>query len=836
MIAVLVATAALHASAQAPFWDKTEGPYGISLWAAVVASDGTYFGGASSGEVYRKLPGENRWEVVLTTEGTILTLFEYQGMIYAGDANGVLAVSKDNGDNWENENISAKEPPEVRNLATNKNGDLFAATANGIFKRVIGKGGSVAWEKKPLETQYGSFVFSLCTDKAGTMYAGLGRGLYRSDDDGETWTLSGLAETPNSIMSLAATDNGDVYAGTSDQGLLVNVAADGQPNTWTAIGGNAFAAKQVRKVSVVNGTDVFVSVTSNGMYYSGNGTDWEQLLNQDNRAGTFQDPITGQLVSGTGNGFWVSPYTAGAFNFKQIGIPQKINRLFSYQSKLMAIADNSRFYSSEDQGNTWTYVFSNSEGIVTCYAEKDNEDMFFGCKGGFNGSPWIQAYRYIEYEQTRGWWSIGFPGDVTDIYDVLITSKDSVYVGTNAGLYYIDAQTYGSHKRSAIGEGIAIFDLKEDRAGNLYAATPDGVYVSSDDGLHWPTQLLDGVAIKELTTLDGHILAATDGGLYYIDTPDAAPQLITIGGKGTQMMSAAADDHGHLYAVVGDGVYYTDNKEAAWQLQEAGVEGYRHWKLLSLDNMVYLSTDVGIYKHAYAQRATIALSGLGTFPYNGSPRAAVAQTTPAGLPVTILYNGQEQVPLDGGSYRVTAVVQDEDYAGQTQGRIVIQKAAATVTLSGLGIHYYNGNPIPATATTTPAGLPVIISYNNTTDAPVEIGEYYVTAVIDHPSYTGEASGDMTIQDPIMSAEDPQHKWLALYPVPAHDKLVIESQQDKIRSLGITDVMGRTLKNLEFSIPVTSTQLTVSDYPVGTLLVNIVTDKHEHIVRKIQIKH
>jgi ligand-binding sensor domain-containing protein len=836
MIAVLLMAFSLHTRAQEThFWEKTEGPYGIALWAAVVTADGTYFGGASLGDVYRKLPGEDRWEIVLSTEGTILTLFVYNGSVYAGDANGILAVSKDNGNTWEHENVTSVAPPQVRDLAVNQNGDLFAGTSEGVFKRTVGKDGAVMWEKKTLPTQYGSFVFSLCMDKAGTMFAGTGRGLFRSDDDGETWTLSGLAETPNSIMSLAANDEGDVYAGTSDQGLLVNYAADGEPNTWVAIGGNTLAAKQVRKVNVINGTDVFISVTSDGLYYSNNDTDWELLMELDSRGGTFFDPIADRLVTGTGSGFWVSPYTTDAFEYKQIGIPQKINRLFSYQSKLVALADSSKVYASPDQGKTWSPIFSNGEGVVTCYAEKDNEDMFFGCKGGFNGTPWIQAYIFIEYEQTRGWWSIGgFASDVKNIYDVLITANDSIYVGTDAGLYYIDSKNYESHRRSVIGKGVSILAMKQDGDGNIYAATKRGIYVSSDDGLHWQTHMLDGIAISELTLLDGHIVAATGNGLYYIESPDAEPTQITVGGKGMDITSVASDDHGHLYVAGSSGVSYAPDKEASWETQDSGVEGYRHWRLYTVDNMVYLSTNVGIYKHAYAQRAEISLSGLGAFMYNGSPRGVTATTIPADLPVTILYNGREEVPVEGGSYRVTAIVQDENYAGQRKGSILIRKAAATVTLSGVGTHFYNGSPVLATATTTPAGLPVIIHYNNKPEAPVEIGEYYVMATIDHPSYQGGAAGDLVIQDPVMGMEDPEEKLLSLYPVPAHDKLMIESKQDKIRSITVSDVMGRPVQRLEFKVPIKSHSLNVAYYPTGTLLVHIITDKHQQVIKKIQV--
>ena len=76
---------------------------------------------------------------------------------------------------------------------------------------------------------------------------------------------------------------------------------------------------------------------------------------------------------------------------------------------------------------------------------------------------------------------------------------------------------------ASIGAGISIVGLKQDNSGNIYAATEQGIYVSTDDGLHWQTHLLDGIAINKLTFLDGQILAATADGMYLIESPDTTP-------------------------------------------------------------------------------------------------------------------------------------------------------------------------------------------------------------------------------------------------------------------------------------------------------------------------
>ncbi len=73
----------------------------------------------------------------------------------------------------------------------------------------------------------------------------------------------------------------------------------------------------------------------------------------------------------------------------------------------------------------------------------------------------------------------------------------------------------------------------------------------------------------------------------------------------------------------------------------------------------------------------------------------------------------------------------------------VTKATATVTLSGLS-QTYDGTPRSATATTTPAGLTVGLTYDGGGTAPVGAGSYAVVATIVDATYQGSASGTLTV--------------------------------------------------------------------------------------------
>ncbi|MEI6605791.1 MAG: YDG domain-containing protein, partial [Verrucomicrobiota bacterium] len=68
---------------------------------------------------------------------------------------------------------------------------------------------------------------------------------------------------------------------------------------------------------------------------------------------------------------------------------------------------------------------------------------------------------------------------------------------------------------------------------------------------------------------------------------------------------------------------------------------------------------------------------------------------------------------------------------------------ATVTLSGLAFTY-DGSPKLVTATPTPSGLSVTVTYEGSTSAPSAVGSYAISAVINDANYTGSASGTLVI--------------------------------------------------------------------------------------------
>jgi Subtilase family/MBG domain len=95
--------------------------------------------------------------------------------------------------------------------------------------------------------------------------------------------------------------------------------------------------------------------------------------------------------------------------------------------------------------------------------------------------------------------------------------------------------------------------------------------------------------------------------------------------------------------------------------------------------------------------------------------------------------------LAGGPYTISA----SSGAFTGTASVTVNPQPATVTLSNLS-HIHDGFAKSATVTTDPVGKATTVTYNQSPDLPVGIGEYAVEAVFTDPNYQGSATGTLVI--------------------------------------------------------------------------------------------
>ncbi len=136
----------------------------------------------------------------------------------------------------------------------------------------------------------------------------------------------------------------------------------------------------------------------------------------------------------------------------------------------------------------------------------------------------------------------------------------------------------------------------------------------------------------------------------------------------------------------------------------------------------------------------------------GTAPIALAATASSGLPVTYTVEGPASVSgstltLTGaGTVTVTALqLGNANYNAATEvvRSFAVAKATAPVSLAGLAATY-DGAEHAVSVTTTPADLPVTVTYAGSTTAPTAAGSYAVSVSVASADYTGTATGTLVI--------------------------------------------------------------------------------------------
>jgi hypothetical protein len=138
--------------------------------------------------------------------------------------------------------------------------------------------------------------------------------------------------------------------------------------------------------------------------------------------------------------------------------------------------------------------------------------------------------------------------------------------------------------------------------------------------------------------------------------------------------------------------------------------------------------------------------GALTESFDGAGKPVTVTTVPPGLTVSITYNNSSIVPVNAGTYTVSATVTQAGYTGTATGTLTIGKAPVAVSLANLNFTY-DGTSKGVTVTTSPTGLAVTVTYNGSATPPTAAGVYTVVATINDPNYQGSTTATMTITDP-----------------------------------------------------------------------------------------
>lgn len=477
---------------------------------------------------------------------------------------------------------SGPEGGTVNSLAT-AGANLFAGTFSGGVFRSSDQGNTWTAANNGLGELSVNAVFAVGSSLlAGTS----GGGIYLSPDQGQNWMATNIRDLR--VFEFAA--NGNTLFAATDS--LVRRSTDGG-RTWTGTNLNLFDVEVVRTV-----------LAKNGRVFAGTQDTFE--------AGLFVTSNDGQS--------W-TPVRGGLPNNGQIGVTSLAatpTHVFALTGDFFSTA----VYASADNGQSWTFAGTGlpnnvrklSANGATAYAMADNR-IFASTDGG---GSWSQLNAVFT---TRGVRTLGFTANRL----LAGTGGDGVFASTDAG------QNFAEANQGFTNSGVAAFGLHDDQR-QLFVATSRNVVVTANIGTSYqianralPLSVVNGqpaeLSIRALAATGTQLFAATQGGVFRSLGRDAGWQAVN-NGLANLNISSLVLAGSRLFAGTGAGVFVSANQGQSWTAVNGGLTNLSVTALVLNGTQLLAGTGDGVFAF---NDATQNWSRVGTLSFSVRVLAAAGR-------------------------------------------------------------------------------------------------------------------------------------------------------------------------------------------------------------------
>jgi len=498
-----------------------EGTTGYEVYSILATSSHIFIGTSKEGRIFRSSDDGDNWSQVYASSVlsniTFCISYTAGGSILAGlDGTGIIR-STDNGDTWNTTSLTTNN---IRQMVVAANGDVLAVTNVGVYKTsddgvswALSNNGitstdTYAIHKNSLGTIFctagiskvfkstdngnnwsevgtglpSSFIYYLNSNSSNDLYAGTLYGLYKSIDDGSTWTEDSLDNILINTLHFNSSD--DLFVGTNSEGIFRSQQAnspfekinDGLKNTYiTAMTYGLDSMLYVGTYSsgffkTSNFGNTWIDISEDIIGLSGNSPTVFSLLthpNGDIIAGTFNQGI----FRTTNNGdYWlqeISGFTT--YSIYSLAVDKQGNLLAGSTGKL---------YRSTDLGQNWVSIDNNQiTSNINDIAVNSSDHIFAATTNGGvyrstdDGANWTQVNNGFLYNYA---------------YALAINEDDDIFVtGEMAGIY--KSTNNGDNWTSVLTATLPAYDIIINDLGDIFVSSIDamGVLRSIDNGISW---------------------------------------------------------------------------------------------------------------------------------------------------------------------------------------------------------------------------------------------------------------------------------------------------------------------------------------------------------------
>jgi photosystem II stability/assembly factor-like uncharacterized protein len=470
------------------------------------------------------------------------------GTVYAGLTTGAVYLSTDRGQTWTlagslpkggSVNALVQDPENAARL--------FAATSSGAF---LSKDRGATWKDLQVGGTAGIPVLSLSIDpwKPSVLIAGTrGRGMFRSTDGGASW--SPVVSPTDATLSFA-----DVYD--------IDIDLQKPDVLYAAISG----------AGVARSTDAGIS--------------WTRLTPE---ASPTASAITHVLVRRTAGNEILYGTAAGAIfrstdrgtNWTQVRHGLEVDRILSLESahkgpETVYAGTMTGVIRSTDFGTTWSSVGEKLPRVPVSVAlpntESDPTVFLYG-----------EGLGVVASSDSMNSWSPAQSGlGGSTVSQILSDSTgDRVYASTGSTVLRRDraSGSWVPAGSGLTGGRIESFAFDADSAGGMYAATPAGVYRTSDAGDSWravPRRLsVAPIFLDTHPTIGTRILASGEQGLFVsTDRGNSWGQVRPLGNRfSVRSLTFAPTNAGIIFGAGTTGVIGTADGGMNWTPTRFGLGG-----------------------------------------------------------------------------------------------------------------------------------------------------------------------------------------------------------------------------------------------------------------------
>ena len=378
---------------------------------------------------------------------------------------------------------------------------------------------------------YGGSMNSLANINSYS-FVGTNNGVFRTADDGYSWTAANSGLERLSVSSIAAFGN-NLFAGTNYNGIFMSSDFG---VTWLQSNSGLLDTNIISLFSSSNG---LFAGTSTGVFYSTNGQSWTLANN---------------------------------------GIPS------TYPIYSFAVSDSIVFggtyglglYSTIDSGANWTSVGGGFPSNTFVYALiSDSTTLFAGTSNGVyrstnGGSTWSPSNAGFP----SGMWAKSFA--ITPGYIFAGTYSSGILASTDSGNTW--TQVNNGIPDLTLPTGLptnypSVQALVVSGA-NVLAATNFGMYLTSSSGASW-VESNNGILATNVTSITANnsvVIAGTAGTGIYVSTDAGISWARAINGLANENVLAVATTNAWSFAsVVNTKVFRSNNNGNQWTLASSGL-------------------------------------------------------------------------------------------------------------------------------------------------------------------------------------------------------------------------------------------------------------------------